>query len=68
MFTGMSLLTAHKILIASAIALFFLYAGWEVDNFVGSGDGWALPRAVAAAIAAIGFGVYLRSVWRRGAL
>ncbi|HUI25916.1 MAG TPA: hypothetical protein VL403_07500 [Candidatus Kryptonia bacterium] len=64
----MSLLTAHKILIASAIALFVLYAGWEIDNYTANDDIWALPRAAASAVAAIGFAVYLRSVWDRGAL
>ena len=64
----MSLLTAHKILIVSAIALFLFYAGWEIGNYTANDDVWALPRAAASAFAAVGFAAYLRSVWRRGTL
>jgi hypothetical protein len=64
----MSLLTVHKILIGSAVALFLFYAVWEVRNYSITGDAWALPRAAGAALGAAGFAVYLRSVWRRGTL
>jgi hypothetical protein len=59
--------TAHKILISSAIALFVFYAGWEARHAI-AGDGQAWLRAGASAIGAVGFAVYLRSVLRRGEL
>jgi hypothetical protein len=64
----MSLLTAHKILIASAVALFAFYALWEMRHYTSDDDVWALARASAAAAGAIGFAVYLRAVIRRGTL
>lgn len=57
-----TLLTAHKILISSAIALFVLYAGLELRNYAG-GDPSALLRGGASAVAAAGLVVYLRWVW-----
>jgi hypothetical protein len=59
--------TAHKILISSAIALFVFYAGWEARHAV-AGDPGAWLRAGASAIGAAGFAIYLRSVLRRGEL
>jgi hypothetical protein len=59
----MTLLTAHKILIGSAIALFVLYAGYEARRYLG-GDAAAGLRALASAAGAAGFAVYLRSVFR----
>ena len=58
----MTLLTAHKILIGSAVALFILYAGWELRNYV-RGDSGALLRSVLSVSAALGLAVYLRWVW-----
>jgi len=57
-----TLLTAHKILIASAVALFVLYAGFEFRNYA-HGDPSAWLRGVIAAAAAVGLAVYLRWVW-----
>lgn len=61
----MTLLTAHKILISSAVALFVLYALWEIRHYL-SGDGSALLRALLSSVAALGLALYLRWVWRRG--
>ena len=58
----MTVLTAHKILISSAVALFVLYAGWELRNF-SNGDTSALLRSGASGLAAIGLAIYLRWVW-----
>jgi hypothetical protein len=58
----LTLLTAHKILIASAVALFVLYAGLEVRNYA-NGDPAALLRSIVSAVAAIGLAIYLRWVW-----
>ena len=60
----MSLLTAHKILISSAILMFALYGAAELRNY-NHGDAAALVRSLVAAAAAVGLGVYLRRVWRR---
>jgi len=57
-----TLLTAHKILISSAVALFVLYALSEVRNYL-HGDPGALPRSGLSAAAAVGLAVYLRWVW-----
>ena len=58
----MTVLTAHKILIASAVMLFVLYSAWELHNYT-DGDASALLRTVLAAAAAVGLAVYLRWVW-----
>ena len=60
----MSLLTAHKILISSAILMFALYSAAELRNY-GNGDASALLRSLVAVAAAVGLGVYLRRVWQR---
>jgi len=57
-----TVLTAHKILISSAVALFVLYSGWEFENYL-HGDGSALLRSGASGVAAIGLAIYLRWVW-----
>jgi hypothetical protein len=58
----MTLLTAHKILIASAVALFVLYGGWELQNYV-NGDASARLRGFLSVAAAVGLAIYLRWVW-----
>ena len=58
----MTLLTAHKILISSAVALFLLYAAFELRNYA-TGDPSALWRAITSAAAAVALGIYLRWVW-----
>ena len=63
----MTVYTAHKILISSAIALFVFYAAWE-GRYALAGVPGAWLRAVASAVGAVGFAVYLRSVLRRGEL
>ncbi|HXQ21770.1 MAG TPA: hypothetical protein VN812_08850 [Candidatus Acidoferrales bacterium] len=58
----MTLLTAHKILIASAVALFVAYGGWELQNYT-NGDSSALLRSFLSVAAAVGLAIYLRWVW-----
>jgi hypothetical protein len=58
----MTVLTAHKILIASAVAMFVLYSAWELHNYT-SGDASALVRSILAGAAAVGLALYLRWVW-----
>lgn len=59
----MKLMTAHKILISSAVVFFFFFAGWEYRNYSG-GDAAALWRAGLYAVAAVGFAVYLANLKR----
>ncbi len=58
----MTVLTAHKILITSAVMMFVLYSAWELHNYTG-GDAPALLRSLLAGAAAIGLALYLRWVW-----
>jgi len=57
-----SVLTAHKILISTAVAFFLLYAAWELRRY-GNGDPSALLRSALSGIAALGLAIYLRWVW-----
>jgi len=59
----MKLLTAHKILISSAVVFFVFFAFWEYRNYA-SGDGWAVWRSCLYFIVALGFGVYLKNLKR----
>ena len=63
---SVTILTAHKILIASAVALFLGYAVWELLRYPDPGGPAALVRSGLSGGAAIGFGIYLRAVFRRG--
>jgi len=58
------LLTAHKILISSAVVFFIFFALWEFRNYSDSGDNWAAFRSVLYFIVALGFGVYLKNLKR----
>lgn len=59
----MTLMAAHKILIAVAILFFFTYAIWELLN-VDAGGPWALVRSGISVLVSVGFGVYFRSLGR----
>lgn len=61
----MTLVTAHKILIGSAIAMFAFYAIIELRGFTASGETGAVLRAIVAAGASIAFAVYLRGIRHR---
>ena len=63
----MTLLTAHKILISTAILFFFGFALWEFGNYFDSGNLWAIFRGFLYLLVAVGFGFYLRSLkhWYR---
>lgn len=60
----MTLLTAHKILITTAVVFFFGFAAWETRNYFASDDLWALLRGLVYLLVSAGFGVYLRSLKR----
>lgn len=59
----MTLMTAHRILIATAIVFFLGYAVWE-GLHARAGGGWALVRGAIAILVAVGFGIYFRSLGR----
>lgn len=60
----MSVTTAHKILILTAVLFFFGYALWELRQYARLGEVGALLRSAGALVGAVGFGVYLRSFVR----
>jgi hypothetical protein len=60
----MSVVTAHKILIATAVLFFFGYALWELRRYSHIGDVGALLRGMASLVGAVGLGLYLRSFLR----
>jgi hypothetical protein len=53
--------TAHKILIATGIGFFLIYALWELADYARSGESQALLWSGAGTCAAVGLAVYL---WR----
>jgi hypothetical protein len=59
----MRLITAHKILIGSAVAFFVFFALWEFGNY-SKGETWAVWRSVLYFAVALGFGVYLKNLKR----
>ena len=59
----MKLLTAHKILITSAVIFFIFFSGWEYRNYA-AGDTSAAWRSGLYLIVACGFAVYLKNLKR----
>jgi hypothetical protein len=53
-------MTAHRILIGTALAFFLGYAVWELAR--GGGGGGAVLRAALAGIGAASLGFYLRTL------
>ena len=54
------LMTAHRILIATAILFFLGYAGWEI---AGTSSGRGTPgRAALSTLGALALGLYFRSL------
>ncbi len=60
----MRLLTAHKILISTAIIFFFFFALWELRHFIAVADGWAAVRSVLYLLVAVGFAIYFKNLKR----
>ena len=58
----MTLLTAHKILISTAVVFFFGFGLWELRNYFATGDPWAIVRGALYIVVAGGFGLYLRTL------
>lgn len=60
----MKLITAHKILIATA-AVFFIFFGFgELRQYSNTGDLWSVLRSVLYFLAGIGFGIYFKNIQR----
>jgi hypothetical protein len=59
----MKLITAHKILITSAVLFFIFFSGWEYRNYA-AGDSSAAWRSGLYLIVAGGFAVYLINLKR----
>jgi hypothetical protein len=60
----MRLITAHKILISSAVIFFIFFALWELRNYFDTGDHWAVFRGLLYFLVALGFGIYLQNLKR----
>jgi hypothetical protein len=60
----MKLITAHKILIASATVFFVFFAWWELRRFLAGVDSWAMARSILYLLVALGFGVYFLNLKR----
>ena len=56
------LLTAHRILIATAVVFFVFFAFWEYRSYLQTDNGWAVFRAVLYLLVAVCFGVYFKKL------
>ena len=61
----MRLITAHKILIGTTVVFFTFFAYLEMRGFAATGSLADLGAGVAGLAVAIGFGLYLRTVFVR---
>lgn len=61
----MRLITAHKILIGSAVLFFFGFGLFELRAYTASHSLGDLASGIFGLVAALGFGVYLRNVYVR---
>ena len=60
----MKLITAHKILIASATVFFLFFSLWELSRYSGNDDFWAMVRSGLYFVVALGFVIYLKNIKR----
>jgi len=58
----MRLMTAHRILIATAVLFFIGYAAWEVAGIAAGRGSWG--RAVISGAGALALGLYFRGLMR----
>ena len=61
----MRLITAHRILIAAAIAVFLFYASVQLRRYVSSGDVAALAQTVVSVVVAGLLVLYYRGLAKR---
>jgi len=62
--SAMRLITAHRILISTAVVFFIFFSLWELRNYYSGGDDWAAFRSALYLLTGIGFGVYLMNFKR----
>ena len=60
----MTLITAHKILISTAVVFFFGFALWELRNYFDTENLWAVLRSFLYLSVSVGFGLYLKTLKR----
>ncbi|MEE9181303.1 MAG: hypothetical protein V3U33_01860 [candidate division NC10 bacterium] len=61
----MRIKTAHKILIATAIAFFLFFGMWKFRDYVRTGEMSTLITGVVSTLVAAGFTIYFRSLrWK----
>lgn len=60
----MTVLTAHRILIGTAIVFFFFFSGYEALRFGESRDPWALVTGLGSLAIGVGFALYWRTIPR----
>jgi len=58
------LITAHKILIGTAVVFFFGFALWEARNYFNTGESWAAFRCALYLLVSCGFAIYLKNLKR----
>ncbi len=58
----MRLITAHRILILAAIALFAFYAAVQFRHYLAGGQGGPLGQSAVSALVAVGLVVYYRTL------
>jgi hypothetical protein len=62
--SSMKLMTAHRILIASAIIFFAFFALWELNRYGANNDYWTMARGVLYFLVALGFAIYFKQLKR----
>ena len=60
----MRLITAHRILIGSAVAFFLFFAVSQLYSYFTTGAGIDLISAIFGIVATAALGFYLRTLWR----
>jgi hypothetical protein len=60
----MKLITAHRILIGTAIVFFIFLALWELRHSLQSSNIWAAAPSILYLVVAAGFGIYFKSLKR----
>lgn len=60
----MRLITAHRILIGSAVAFFLFFAFLELHSYAATGAGSDLIGGVFGVVATAALALYMRTLWR----
>lgn len=61
----MRLITAHKIMISSAILFGGFFTGWSANNYSAEGESTALTLSILSGAATVGLVFYFRSFLRK---